>query len=51
MALISWQKIGSPSLYLNVDVEMRYWKDTSDFLAKNWTSTLSDEGKGDFHRK
>jgi len=35
MALISWQKIGSLSPYINVDVEMRIWKDTSDFLAKN----------------
>jgi len=46
MALISWQKIGSLSPYLNVDVEMWFWKDTSGFLAKNWTSTLSDGGRG-----
>jgi len=48
MALISWL----PSPYLNVDVEMRFWMDTSDFLAKNWTSILTDGGKGEnFLRK
>jgi len=40
------KKISSPSPYLNVDVEMRFWKDTSDFLAKNWTSTLTERGRG-----
>jgi len=30
---------------------MRFWKDASDFLAKNWTSTLSDGGKGGLSSK
>jgi len=30
---------------------MRFWKDTSEFLAKNWTLTLSDGGKGELSSK